>query len=206
MSEEKRWTPARAAVAQIKASFGGDDWAAQSVIAKRLRDGVLTACADRIVSDRFGEASELAGEPVQVPDWVWTKSQRWQEDQQGWLWLTGDFTVSNGDEFMGQKYRLFGLHFDADQIDQLAPPGASVQAVQSDRKGVGGAPKKTEAWDAFWFAVVAIARDQRLTTSQFRSQVELREELLLSINNTLSDDSIKPVVSQIWRKFVDSSR
>jgi hypothetical protein len=53
-------------------------------------------------------------------------------------------------------------------------------------------------------ALVELALDGRL--KGFKSQVELRAELLHLINLGLSEDAIKPLVSQIWNKFVEPSR
>lgn len=156
-SEERRWIPVRAAVAQIKCVLGGDDWSAQSVIASRLRDGVFIACADRIVSESLGEASELANKPVEVLSWVWAKSSQWQKDQQGWHWPTGDFTVTVGDDLMSKKYRMFGVRIDADQLDQLAPPPDATpkEAPNEANKGGRSADKHGEPIAALTLRLLA---------------------------------------------------
>ena len=68
---------------------------------------------------------------------------------------------------------------------------------------VGGRPRKDQDWAAFWYAVVGIAQVGRLTKANFPTIEELKAEILGEINESLSDGSIKPYVSQIWRKFVD---
>lgn len=71
-----------------------------------------------------------------------------------------------------------------------------------DRKGVGGAPKRQDAWDAFWMAVVDLAVDERLTASHFSTQKELTDELLEMIGEALTERTIKAKVSQVYKRWV----
>ena len=66
----------------------------------------------------------------------------------------------------------------------------------------GGAPGKIIEWTSFWHEVIALSQSQRLNESQFPTQASLRKELLEQINEGLSEKTIKPIVRQIYEKFV----
>lgn len=203
--EPKRWILAREALSQVMASLGCDDWSAQRVLADSLESGDLTACASRITRNGAIGAAEFTD--VEIPAFVWTGSFNATKDRQQWLWPTGNFIVTKGEPLFQETWKLYGVRFDGEQVDKLAPPLAPevepASAAPMPRKGVGGAPKKIDEWNAFWLAVVEIAASGRLTKTSFQTQAALREEVLLMIDNALSDKSIEPIVSQIWRRVID---
>ncbi|URD60467.1 hypothetical protein M8312_11840 [Sphingomonas sp. KRR8] len=97
--------------------------------------------------------------------------------------------------------RLLQEHL-SPQPEALPAPGG-VEAPK--KKGAGGAPRKEDGWDVFWMAVVELALAERLNRSFFHTQAELREDILATIGDCLTERSIKPKVAQIWHRWVDPS-
>lgn len=99
-----------------------------------------------------------------------------------------------------------GIEVNRAQFELLTPtpmqePDAPLNVAST--KGPEHPNWKAEAWDGLVLALLAIALDGRLNRSSFRSQRELRQELLAEIKDGLSESSIKPLVSQVWRRFVE---
>lgn len=80
-------------------------------------------------------------------------------------------------------------------VDSLSAHGKP----ELNRKG--GRPREDDAWTSFWFEIIEIAQERRLNRLHYESQEALARELLDSRNISLSYDSIKPRISQLWHKL-----
>lgn len=100
-------------------------------------------------------------------------------------------------------------HLNADEVEAALADEIEANAKDAQAppvKRTGGAKSDRAAWDAFWMAVVDLAAQERLSRAHFQDQTELRAEILEAIGEALADRTIKPVVSQIWNKWIEPTR
>ena len=72
----------------------------------------------------------------------------------------------------------------------------------TSRKGIGERMNKAN-WDAFWMEIVDMAVAGRLKPGIFESQAELIEEI--ATVRSLNEKTIEATVSQVWKKYIESS-
>jgi hypothetical protein len=113
-------------------------------------------------------------------------------------WAAGTVCLLRLNEHPHREIRVVGLTIAESGLAEIVP-GLSAPIVP----GAGGAPKKIDDWTALWLALVEIAHEGRLNTTSFQNQAALRAELLLMVGDGLSDRTIKPVISQVWRRLVE---
>jgi hypothetical protein len=114
---------------------------------------------------------------------------------------------------------ITGIEFRKDQVLALASrvDGEDVAAALAvkgswlDRGAPADDPKlvtsagrkpQRERWQAFYFAVIELAKDGRLTADHFNSAAALNEEILLLMGDgAFSPDHTKAVAGQIYKRF-----
>jgi hypothetical protein len=192
------WIAAAEALALVQQHVGDED-DAKDALTDWLEAGLLRCHVRKVLLHGPQGRHEKDGGEVATTFWAGMYAS---SDLEDWRWGTGDFTVAKGPipQRPDRAYSLYGARFLKEELLARLPSTVS----HSSRKGIGGAKRKAEGWDALTMALVELALDGRL--KGFKSQVELRAELLHLINLGLSEDAIKPLVSQIWNKFVEPSR
>lgn len=213
--------------------FGGDD-AAKDVVISRIRDGSLEGFAHYLLQEadmgrppfddliwgaykpvahahqndrpyvRF--ASEL-GHPAIVPADFMASSDGWKIDESFTSWADGRFLCRRPAIFTLPHASLAGADKMTRRIvGSLSFRRQDIQKIKDHKaKSAGGRPHKDEAWVAFWHSLIQLAQDQRLTASQFRTREELLDEVLHLTGGSLSKNSIRHLVVQVWEKFAAGS-
>jgi hypothetical protein len=197
---QREWVTAPEALNLFEALFL-DRVAAKSTFADYLRDGQLRARAGRVFESKerkIGAAWKATSddEPdevsVSLEPVTWRRSKDWSGDQEDWRWPFGKFSITTSTAPF-RRTLIQDVEFFREDVDRI---------LRKRVKSAGGAPKRDEDWTRFWHAVIQIAKAGRLTKSSFQSQTELRGEILFEIEDVLKEPSIKPYVSQIWKKFM----
>lgn len=86
------------------------------------------------------------------------------------------------------------------------PSPEQAQVVSLIANEAGRKPDKAR-WQAFYFCVIELANEGRLNASSFESAAALSEELLTMMGDSAFNvDYIKPVVGQIFKRFVGDQR
>ena len=206
---EQQWVTAKAALQKLAVAYGSRV-AAKAELADLLRDGLITARAssswqsnEELLSKAWRLPNPVIAELPNIEASTWRQSKWWLEDQSQWRWTNGDFFVTR-QKAPFRRTMLKRVQFLLSDIEELASSGPELPA-----KGPGGAPKRRDAWDLMWMELVGIARAGRLTKSQLRTQKELREELLPFVDigdGGLGDEAIKPVIRQVWHRFIEKPR
>ena len=81
-----------------------------------------------------------------------------------------------------------------------APPQAA-EPRQVSRSNAGRKPDKVK-WQSFYFALIQLAKDDRLSADSFESAAALSEEVLLIMGDgAFSPDHVKGVIGQAYRRF-----
>lgn len=118
-------------------------------------------------------------------------------------WERGDFILTPQG---GPRVSALGVRFSKDDLE-LMGLDPSIKPPNKDKgasgRGRGGAPRNEAAWDRFWMALLELSHEERLTRASFNSQADLRKELCLMMGDALEDRTIKPKVSQVWKRFID---
>jgi hypothetical protein len=157
------------------------EWLAQGLVISRAR----------LVIDRFERRENVT---IDGPTWKLLLD----DPLTRFDWLAGTICLVRLNDHPHREFRLFGLTIAEPGLAEMVP-GLSAPTV----RGAGGAPKKTDDWTALWLALVEIAHEGRLNTTSFQNQAALRAELLLMVGDGLSERTIKPVISQVWRRLVE---
>jgi len=204
------WIRASEAVKRLSSYQGGDGAAAQ-LIEERLTLGLLTGRALRRIETRprFQRPDEaVVIEVEEVPSWMWAAAARDEYAQRTFDWRGERYTAWKVDHPKDRSLKLskvefVGLEFREDQIAQMLPANVAAPTASPASKGGnrGGAPRNEAGWDRFWMALLELCHEGRLTAAHFTSQADLRRELLVMTNDALSEASIKPKVSQVWKKL-----
>jgi hypothetical protein len=199
-AEANKWVSAYSALRQFEALYL-DRVAAKSTLADCLRDGELQARADFVIESRdpkIGDARRRAKEGdwdeenLIIRAYGWRLSKDWRNDQERWRWPLDEFLITESKSPL--LYRLYeGVRFLQSDLDIIFR-----KRVASS----GGAPRKDVEWTTFWHAVIKLSQEGRLKVETFPTIASLRTELLIMISDALSEASIKPTTSQIYKKFV----
>lgn len=206
-----RWISARDAADLLAKSQGGPP-AAKAIIADALRDGRLSARAEKqwrgpsrkfeFVDGSRGVVS-LASE---ISSSEWQSSTRWGEDVDSWNWVAGRFSVARAGfkatsvGGLGPKYTMFlGLEFFRDEILAL---GLTTEKPRTKRRG--GVKPAFERWESLYREVIKLAQARKLNEATFPNVTNLHDHLLL--HTGLASETIEPRVSEIWNDFVAVSR
>lgn len=217
------WVPCPQAATLIRAGRG---YGALDALIDRLRSGAIEAVARRAIIGRepVGVGSFIEDEAH--PDWP-VPREFWADGAYQKFrtrWNTGDFasqieprrSLSDARRGVKREYivtELQGVRFRRDQLEAEfdlataappAPPAAAPAPPAADKpRHPGGRPPKEE-WSFFWYAVLRLSQEGRLNKGAFTTQDKLREELIeMMPAGALAESTIEPVVSQIWRLFVD---
>lgn len=208
--EAEQWVSAKKALQLLTGTYNGRV-AAKAELADLLRDGLVRARATRAWQSSEENISRAWKRPPETPveenvelaPAVWRRSKWWTEDQGQWRWTNGDFIITRSKEPF-KRIMLKRVQFYASDLAKLQNVDAGEFA-----KGPGGARKRREAWDVMWMELVGIAQAGRLKKSQLESQKNLRAELLPHLDSKeggLGEDSITPVIRQVWHRFVEKPR
>lgn len=153
--------------------------------------------------------------PVPPPFWRLAKERASAKLYTGELSVNA--TTENGKRL---SVRATNLQVRKDQLDRLAPADAeamrktealadtleskrgAVASVAAPEKSRAGRKPEKERWQAFYFAVIDLAKDGRLTADHFGSAAALSEEIQLMMGDgAFSADHTKAVVGQIFKRF-----
>lgn len=117
---------------------------------------------------------------------------------------------------MGPRFRKDQLlsvvaHVDQSEVEAaLVEKGGWLDGKQKDSSGVepakaksaAGKPPERERWQAFYFAVIELAKDGRLTGDHFSSAAALSEEIAdMMGDGAFNPDHVKRVVGQVFKRF-----
>ncbi|WP_423141092.1 hypothetical protein ACOYW6_09550 [Parablastomonas sp. CN1-191] len=199
-ASQSEWEPAFSSLKRFEALYL-DRVAAKSTLADCLRDGELRAKAivtesrRRKIHEAWNEAKDdVTGDDhsIIVEPLTWRRSKDWADDQLEWRWPFNKFsvTVSTGPftRVMMQK-----VEFATTDIDRI---------LRQRQAHLGGSPKRTEAWTLVWHTLIELARSDRLNKDSFATQKDLRNEILEEIGDSLTDETLRKPISQVWNKFV----
>ena len=205
MTEEKAedWLTPAESLAILEPHFGP---AARTYVADKLKEGAVRCRAEKrweseeremnVILKTMQDAEITVN--VDIRPALWRSSRFWSADLDLWRWDLNRFVLTQSKKPV-EKTILLGLTFAADDIRKLLPP----EGKPKQAKGPGGAPKKLDAWTAFWHVVVGLASSEKIRPNGFPSQAALRKEILDELGDgVLSDETIKPEVRQIWKKFM----
>ena len=196
----EEWIDALKSLRQVE-RLTGDRLAAKRTLAEYLRDGELRSKAASVwISEAptIGKAWKVDVEridlktDVEIPAAYWRSSKLWASDQDHWRWPYGKFAVTIRRKPLRRRM-LNKVAFSAADLDKILK-----RRVLSK----GGAPTKDPEWTAFWHAVIDLAQSDRLNFAQFPTKASLRREILIEINESLSEKTIKPAVRQVYEKFI----
>lgn len=202
----EEWLTPLEALALVEPHHGA---AAKVYLADKLKDGFIRCRATQMwESDRStvnmawkNRDKDEIEEDVEVEARVWRSSRFWSEDLDLWRWDDNRFLIT---ERKRPPNRIFlaGLSFAAEDIHNLI---LDIRHTRAQR-GPGGAPKRIDGWTAFWHVVVGLARNDKVQPGRYASQAEFRREILDELGpNGLKEDTIKPEVRRIWKKFMDQT-
>ena len=193
------WIDANEALALVEGQLGGAPFA-KATLSDKLRDGPLRAVAsatwlstERGLTKALRE-SEAEGviTNVLLHPLAFRKSKNFTLDTKEWRWPYNKFFVTHRKRQLTRR-AFIGVRFSREDLSRwfdLSKPKVL---------------RKKDEWESFWFAVIELAHEGRLTEDHFRTQKELREEILLKIGDALSDRHIKVPVQSIWKRFVQGS-
>lgn len=184
------------------------------LLSDALRGGVILA--------RGRPVRDFLGRLASVPPFVWRTATA--DDRQRWSWAGGAFGCSANDDLFEVGERDWeGVEFSTIDILDLceehgdpanlpsttrtsahemkeSPPIQSTDRQSAPR---GGNPGKVESWHRFWLEAMTMLYDGDLDRSTFPTQKSLMDELRRRIDDSLSEESVKPHISKIWLKFVN---
>jgi hypothetical protein len=202
MSDNSEWIDAEAAMKMVEKILNGRG-EAKRAIAECLRDGDIRSKAsqfwvskDRRVEDAWRKDAHKfdQGFDVEIKTRIFRASKQWGLDQEDWRWPANNFSIAHRKSPSIQRYMLSGMMLHRHDVEKVI--------LRRNPTGVGS-PGKPEQWTAFWFALIELEREGLLNAASYPSRAELRREVLSRINEGLSDKTIKPVISQVWTKFVE---
>lgn len=177
---------------------------AKEILAGYLRDGYLRARAGMIFvseGERLGlawknePAFESDDEPLPLQAAKWQASRRWLGDQADWRWPKNRLSITFRLK-PAKRYMMRRVEFSLIDLAKLQPE------TFNPRAGVGGNPGKLASRDAFWQAVVRLAKDQRLDQTNFPTQQSLIDEIREIAGPTYEKDVMAKLVQQVWKKFM----
>ena len=193
------WIPAFEAMMKFERHLGGRSLAGDS-LAEYIRDGTLRAKAGEMwVSEeptvkkawKNLEERRTAKRDVELKPLYFRTDKCWAVDKAEWRWAFNKFSVTLREDPPKRRMMADVTLNERDLI--------SITGAKDPRSG--GSPGKTEEWTAYWHAVVQFAVDQRLRPGKFKTQADLRREILSEINDSLSDKTITEHTRRIWQKF-----
>lgn len=190
-----------------------DQYLVKHMLADLLKDGVVRARADRMWTSSKptlnaawrARASASAEHDVLLSPLIWQRSRFWLDDLELWRWTRNRFVVTAG-LTPPERIILEGVRLRNADLEKVLDTFPSMSTAERARTG---RPIKRDKWDMFWMGVVDIAHNQELNLGNFNSQEALRRHLLEGALESedpdrphLSEESIKPLVRDIWYRFV----
>jgi len=175
-------------------------------VCKRAHEGLLRARAQTF----FKDGERLDG--CELPKEFW-----WAEGGAALTqdWTAGDF--STGDPanhpsgptawmaagISSREWRAYGVEWHKQDAEGMGARFAMTEENTPSNRGQGGLKPDAARWQAFYFAVIELAKEGRLTREHFSSRAALSEEVLtLMGTGAFSPDHVKSIVSQIFAKFI----
>ncbi len=193
------WIDAKDVLTLVEGQLGGATFA-KATLADKLRDGALRAVAattwlstEKSLAKalRVAHANDVVHNVLLNP-FAFRKSRNFTADVAEWRWPYNKFFVTHRKK----------------QLTRRAFVGVRLSRADLSRSFDLSKPKKLrkkDEWESFWFAIIELAQEGRLTEDHFRGQTELREEILFMIKDCLSDRHIKKHVENIWKRFCDGT-
>lgn len=194
-SREADWVPSNHALMQATARLGGERARAMDALRREAATGSIRTKAS-LFQNLEGEVRDAALSPE-----FWTGDRGLlsaarpicAED-----WEAGSF---EGRGAGMQSCKASGVAFNSADLARRFPPSLDFTPKVGTAKG--GRPKKQDAWDRFWLAVLTLQTEGRLHAGQFQSQRELMDEILAMIDHCLSEGAVRGKVRQVWDQFVE---
>ena len=195
------WIDAKTTLEMVEKVLNGRG-DAKRAIAECLRDGDIRSTASewwlsnaRRVQDAWNsDATKLELDlDVEIPMQVYRSSKQWGVDQEEWRWPVNNFSIVSKISPGFKRHMLAGVKINRFDVEKMI--------LRRNPSGVGS-PGKPEQWVALWFALIEIERKGLLNQTVFPTIASLTEAVLEDINEGLSPKSIKPTISQVWKKFV----
>jgi hypothetical protein len=143
----------------------------------------------------------------QVPEDI--HAARWMrasdDEFRRWAWASGAFMLAGID--------YSAVEFDQIALEVLIRSTPSERAEQkrgaTDKKAAGGAPRKTELWDAVAIALARLAMDGALDRASgecVQTQAQLRRRILDDPDVAelgARDETLKPFVRKVWYAIIE---
>lgn len=201
MVNKLEWIDANEALLLVEKVLRGRS-EAKRAIAECLRDGDVRMMADerwiskaRSIKDAWSEDSvkENFRANVQVECKSLRASKRWSVDQEEWRWPVNKFSISSKISPSTRRHMFAGVKLNRFDVERVV--------LRRNPMDVGS-PGKSEQWTALCCVLLKLERAGDLHEVRFPTMTSLREEVLAGINEGLSDKTIKPAISQIWKLFV----
>ena len=190
--------------------YCGGSFNAKLLIADKIRDGEIRAYAKRawisneqtLKSSRI-PPSEGMERKILVPRSRLIGAESWTQNVANWKWRSGDFyCVLRSRPIRRQHFQKVRLaKVDVEKI--LIEAEEVVQKKLSSR----GRPTKLDGWNKVWMEVLRLALEDDFTKAGFGDMQRFRKKVLAAIGTSkdwpLVDDTAKPLLNSIYRKFID---
>lgn len=191
------WVTSKELMQALGATEPDPDWRSPNAdaVLRRARDGVMHARA----RDFFRNEERQEGE---LPKEFW-----WAGDDSYYLrrnWVTGDFLTNDpraGDEW--RPWKAYGVQWRKEDAEAMGADFKRLSEVVAETKTGAGRKRDDGRWQSFYFNVITISQEGRLTKNYFNTSKALADEILQMMGkDAFDDDYVKPIVSQIFKKFV----